>query len=102
MDWEDHIEGLMDATRDTFGEAVEYSPAAGGGPFEFEAIFDRETEIVIDNVVTFRPTLDIKLADLAVDPEQGDSVTVGEETFTVDYMREDGKGGALLILQRTT
>src|SRR5690348_13864215 len=104
MDWEDHVEGIQDTCLDVFGvgdDEVSYSPAAGGGPFTLNGIFDRETEIVQGDTITFRPTLELKLADLAVDPEQDDSVTIAGETYKVDWVRKDGVGGAVLIMTRT-
>ena len=47
-----------------------------------------------------RRVLDLLLADLAVEPEEGDTLTVDDNDYRVVDVRADGMGGAKLILHR--
>ena len=91
------------AARDEFGGSVSYSPAAGGGPYALDAILDRPFEAVelgpADVAIAGRrPILDVRLADLPVEPVPGDTLTVSGSSFTVEEVEPDGRGGAKLFL----
>lgn len=103
--------GLADApitaTRDEFASAIVYTPAAGGGPFSFDAIFDRPYEEVQigaaeAGIAARRPVLDLRLADLddgSTAPLPGDTLTVdGSATYTVEEVEPDGLGSSKLYL----
>lgn len=101
-----------------YGRPVTFSPAnklvKPGDPFI--AIFDREHEIILDELAnselrgsghsTTVPVLTIRLADFATRPAQGDQVTVlahlsrpTEGTWTVWDVKPDGEGCADLLLR---
>ena len=92
------------AVRGEFGEAVEYRPAAGGGPYSIVAPFDEAYQTVRlegeVEVAATRPVLDVRLADLPVDPAEGDEVDVDGRTWTVEEVERDGRGSAKLYLHR--
>jgi hypothetical protein len=100
--------GLADlatkAARDEFGSEIVYTPVAGGGPFTLTATFDRAFEAVSLGGADFeiasrRPILDLRLADLSVEPKTGDSLTVdGSNAYTVEEIEPDGRGSAKLFL----
>lgn len=87
------------AVRDTFGATVTYEPV-GGGTHALVAPFDRthvdvqlSTEV---GVTSTRPMLELRLADLAVEPQEGDQFVAGGERYQVEEVRLDGRGGAKL------
>jgi hypothetical protein len=97
------MEGLLDATQELLGEEVTFSPAAGGGPFTLNAIFDTDTEVVGGDagVVSYVPTLALKLSDCPVEPDEGDEFTIGGVDYKVGYFLEkDAEGGAVLVLNK--
>lgn len=90
-----------------FGRPVIWAPKAGGPPVQIRAVFDAAAETVdIDRggaaagVVTRKPTLILRLADLPSPPLQGDRIEVDGQGFRVAEVRPDGDGGATLPLIR--
>ena len=104
MGW-DLADAAIVACRDEFKSAISYSPAAGGGPYLLDAILDRPFEAVelgpADVAIAGRrPVLDLRLADLPVEPLPGDSLTDLDDggTYTVEEIEPDGRGSAKLFL----
>lgn len=105
MGWQD----LTAATNRTlaqagaFGEAVQYSPFAGGGPLARSWPFDEEfEEIDADTgagITSQRPNLLITLSELSAPPQRGDRfvrVRTGK-TYSVDEIQKDGVGTVLAL-----
>lgn len=103
--------GLADAAtiaaRDEFASAIVYTPAAGGGPFTLDAVFDRPFEEVVlgpaeAGIAARRPVVDLRLGDLNegnTDPVPGDTLTVdGSNAYTIEEVEPDGRGSAKLYL----
>ncbi len=95
------------AARDEFSSEIVYTPAAGGGPFSFEAVFDRPYEEVQlgaaeSALAARRPVLDLRLLDLdsgTTEPLPGDTMTIdGAGPYTVEEIEPDGRGSAKLYL----
>ena len=101
--WEDLAAMVGGAARDAFATTVLYRPE-GGAPIAIAAIFHAEhAEAGLAGgvpVTTTAPVLDLLLADLAVEPEEGDTLTVDDNDYRVVDVRADGMGGAKLILHR--
>ena len=101
--WDDLAAMVGAAARDAFGTTVLYRPH-GGDPVTIAAIFHAEhAEAGLAGgvpVTTTAPVLDLLLADLAVEPEEGDTLTVDDNDYRVVDVRADGMGGAKLILHR--
>jgi hypothetical protein len=101
--WDDLAAMAGVAARDAFGTAVLYRPE-GGDPVTITAIFHAEHgEAGLAGgvpVTTIAPVLDVWLADLAAEPEEGDTLTVAGGDYRVVDIRADGIGGAKLILHR--
>ena len=91
------------AARDAFGTTVLYRPQVGD-PVTITAIFHAEhAEAGLAGgvpVTTTAPVLDVLLADLPAEPEEGDTLTVTGTDYRVVDIRTDGMGGAKLILHR--
>lgn len=104
--WAGALGDLTRAVRDTFPEAVVYTPA-GGDAASITAVFDEAHEAVEfrdgQPVSTVQPTLWARLADLAAAPGPGDTVTLSTSgrTFEVVDVQPDGAGGATLRLLET-
>lgn len=98
---------------DVYGETVTYRPlrsSPGSAPFEVVGIFDREAEVILEEVrgsevdapghSTQMPVLAVRLADFADEPRQQDEIEIGAETFRVFDVQKDGRGMADLILRK--
>ena len=101
--WDDLAAMVGGAARDAFGTTVLYRPESGD-PVTITAIFHAEhAEAGLAGgvpVTTTAPVLDVPLADLAVEPEEGDTLTVAGSDYRVVDILTDGMGGAKLILHR--
>ena len=114
-DWSDAISDLQEVCRDTFGVPVSYIPSVekrpglGGAAIAISGIFDdsRETVNVMSggggggmDAVIPRPVVEIRIADLGIDPMEGDEVVVGGATYRIIDFHLDGHGAAVLFLNR--
>ena len=114
-DWASAVGDLQEACRDTFGVPVRYIPSVekrpglGGAAIEITGIFDdsRETVNVMSGAggggmeaVIPRPVVEIRVADLGVEPMEGDEVTVNGITYRILDVQADGHGAAVLVLNR--
>lgn len=101
--WDDLAVMVGGAARDAFATTVLYRPE-GGAPITIAAIFHAEhAEAGLAGgvpVTTTAPVLDVLLADLPVEPEEGDTLTVSGTDYRVVDIRSDGMGGAKLLLHR--
>lgn len=97
-----------------YGQTVAYGPvvsAPAAEVFDVDGIFERHHEIILDEMKgseldapghsTTAPVLTVRLSDFEADPEQGDQITIGAETFAVWDVQPDGHGMADLILRLT-
>ncbi|MBF0190221.1 MAG: hypothetical protein HQL99_03605 [Magnetococcales bacterium] len=101
----------------TFGVPVIYIPSLderpefAGTPIDLVGIFDAKREIVALggrdglDAVSLHTVVEIKLADLIItgdliEPMAGDDVTVAGLLYRVLDVQPDGKGLAMLILNR--
>jgi len=91
-------EAAMGVINRVIGESITYTPSVGS-PATIYAVFENAW-VDVEGVVTLKPTLRIKLADLVSSPAKGDQVTVSGTTYKVMESRVDGYGGSTLILQK--
>ena len=111
-DWADALSDLQETCRDTFGVPVRYIPSVekrpglGGAAIEITGIFDDSRETVnlmggggMEAVIP-RPVVEIRIADLGIDPMEGDEVTVNEITYRILDVQADSHGAAVLVLNR--
>jgi hypothetical protein len=80
-----------------FGTEISYSPSSGSD-FTVRGIFDRITdeEQHVDGVSR---KLFLKLADCPVQPDHGDTLTVGARNYRVHEVLVDEGGGVQLTLR---
>lgn len=96
----------------TFGVPVVYTPSMetrmelGGAPINLVGVFDEKRDIVtlmgsggLDAVVP-HPAVEIRVADLGIDPMSGDDVAVNGLTYRILDVQLDGRGMALLHLDQ--
>ena len=87
----------------TFGETVTFYPKSGGA-YKVEAVFDNNYEAIdpdTEQVISAnQPALGVNLNDVDFEMKRGDEVQVRETRYNVIDKREDGQGGALLLLHK--
>ena len=103
MGWRKLADGLLVRTRNTFGETIVYTPQGGSsrvikGVFQSaHQQFDPDAGAM---VIVESPVLDLRLADLSVEPKADDAVQVGTRLFKVSKRLDDGNGGTKLFLRK--
>ena len=112
--WADAVSDLQGICLDTFGTPVRYlpnvekRPGFGGQVIIITGVFDdsRETVSLMGGgssgmeAVVPRPVVEVRLADLGIDPMEGDEVMVNEITYRILDVQLDGLGAAVLVLNR--
>lgn len=103
--FKDLYSGVLGITTHCLGETVCYRPKAGG-VHTINAVFD-EKHIDLDPdieefVSSNDPKIGVRLSDIPQVPEEGDRVDIGKRIFEVKDVREDGQGGAEIMLYRIT
>lgn len=91
----DSVVGLCNSV---FGQTVSYTPDEGS-PVSIKGVFNYAW-IEVEGVMTQKPILRIRLADLDEEPGKGDEVEIDEVDYRVVESRVDGHGGTILILQK--
>jgi hypothetical protein len=95
---------------DEFGATATYTH--GATTVSIDGIFDAASAIVADGdglqtgmesagILTTRPNLLVREADLPSGADEDDEVTIGSTDYRVAEIRPDGTGMALLILEST-
>lgn len=105
MAWSDLYNSILSQALRTLGQDVQYTPAATGVAVTIRGIFSKPNESVdvthgMAPITGTRPTLGIRLSDLAAKPTKSDTVVVNGVTYRVIDSSEDGEGGSRLQLQK--
>lgn len=101
-----NLQGIVNrATRDTWGQAVSYTPQSTSVAESVTAIYDA-AHVAVElggevPISTTRPMLLVTAADLSVTPSKGDTLVIGSGTFEVTDVQPDSSGSYRLILGRT-
>lgn len=104
MSFRDHVDSILSHATAAFGEDVKFLPD-GGGIYIVKGIFNNEyqavdldlRQVVSDN----QPTLGINLNDIDFEFKAKEcDVEIRGLRFRIIDKREDGQGGALLMLHR--
>ncbi len=86
-----------------FGETVTYRPRVGS-PVTITAAFSEEYEEVASDsnltVVSARPNVLLRLADLALEPVEGDRLDCRGQAWAVEESRTDGTGTSRVFLRK--
>ena len=102
-DFRDRVSRVLNHATKAFGEEVTYYPQAGGSLF-ITGIFDNEYESVdpdTEQVISAnQPVLGVNLNDVSFELKAEDSVKIRNLTYKIYDVREDGQGGASLLLHR--
>ena len=103
ISFRDRVDRILQKCTKTFGESIEYYPRNGGfysicGIFDndYESI-DPETEQLISSN---QPVLGVNLNDVDFEMKINDTLKVRNLTYKVYEVREDGQGGASLLLHK--
>ena len=103
-DFREKVNRVLNHGMETFGETVTFYPNSGG-VHKFEAVFDNSYQAIdpdTEQVISAnQPTLGINLNKVEFDIKQGDEVQVRDTRYRITDKREDGQGGALLLLHKT-
>jgi len=99
--WRNLTSTLLDQVVKTMGVTATYSPQTGDD-YEVDGIFDRPFEQIEagqDNShESTAPTFGVNEADMEATPEEGDSLTIDGDEFTVFKVQPDGQGHYTLLL----
>lgn len=103
VDFRERVDRVLNHCTGTFGEEVTLYPM-GGGVFKIRGIFDHEHVTVdpdTEQVISAnQPALGVNLNDVSVDVKDGDIIQVRNLKYRVIDNREDGQGGATILLHR--
>jgi hypothetical protein len=87
-----------------FGASVTYLPKEGGDPLAITGVYSAPSELVEigapTSISTSAPVLGVEREDLPSGDRIGDTLVLGGVTWKVIDVREDGEGGADLMLHR--
>ncbi|MGN6589293.1 MAG: head-tail joining protein [Sphingomicrobium sp.] len=106
IDWNAVVIGPLQSV---FGEPVIYTPQ-GGAAFQITGVFDDayQKEVIFDDattgVTTVAAVLGIQLSQFSVAPAQNDALQVTRTgaTYVVREVRVDSRGGAKLLLSKSS
>lgn len=102
-DFRDRVNNLLRHCTKNFGEQVVYYPKRGGS-HKIEGIFDNDVETVDPEteqlISSQQPILGVNLNDLKFEMKINDQVRIRNLMFRIIEVREDGQGGAQLILHK--
>lgn len=103
IDFRDRVNKLLNHAKNNFGEDAVYHPQAGGS-HTLRGIFDNEYQAVdpdTEQVISAnQPVFGVNLFDLDFEILVGDTIDIRNLTYKITDKREDGQGGASLILHR--
>ncbi len=113
-DWASAVSDLQGICLDTFGVPIRYIPSVekrpglGGMPIDVVGVFDDNREMVnlmsggsggMDAVIP-RPVVELRVADLGIDPMEGDEMVISAITYRILDVQPDGHGSVVLVLNR--
>lgn len=102
-DFRDKVNDVLNHGMETFGEVVTFYPRAGG-VYKVKAVFDNSYEAIDPDteqlISANQPTLGVNLNKIEFEMREGDEVQVRDTRYSVHDKREDGQGGALLLLHK--
>lgn len=103
MDFRERVDKILTKSVQVFGEEVTFYPRAGG-VYKIRAIFDNDyfgLDVQTEKVVSVnQPNLGYNINDLPIDIMVEDAVLIRDIKYKIQDKREDGQGGARLMLHR--
>lgn len=101
MDFRNLVDNVLTHGMNTFGEKVKFFPKCGG-VYEVQAVFDVDFQVVdaqTEQLVSAnQPALGVNLNAISWDLQKEDEVEIRGARYRVHEKREDGQGGAVLLL----
>lgn len=97
------VQGTLGAAMVVMGTPFTITPA-GGQPQTLDAVFDaafvEEVPDVGGDIIlsTHAPMIGVRLSDLNVEPQTGDTIIRKGITYDITHIEPDGQGGTRLIL----
>ena len=102
-DFRERVNKVLRHCTSTFGEEVIYYPRKGGS-HKIKGIFDNDVELVdpeTEQLVSSNASmLGVNLNDLDFEMKIDDQIQIRNLRYIVVEVREDGQGGASLILHK--
>lgn len=103
MDFRERVDRILTKSVQVFGEEVTFYPRAGG-VYTIRGVFDNNyfgLDVQTEQVVSVnQPNLGYNINDLPIEVNVEDVVKIRDMKFKVQDKREDGQGGARLLLHR--
>lgn len=103
IDFRKRVDRLLNHCMKTFGEEVTFYPQVGG-VYKVRGVFDNDYESVDPDteqlISSNQPAIGINLNDVKFEISQEDEIKVRETRYRIIDKREDGQGGALLLLHK--
>ena len=102
-DFRERVNNILCHSNKAFGECIQYYPKTGG-TYSIQGIFNNEHEAIDPEteqlVSSQQPVLGVNLNDLDFEMKVSDQVKIRNLMFRVIEVREDGQGGAQLLLHK--
>ena len=102
-DFRDRVDKILNASKSAFGESATLFPLSGG-EYPIEGIFDNEYQAVdpdTEQVISGNhPVFGINLFDFDFEIKNKDKLKIRNLFYTIYDVREDGQGGASLLIHR--
>lgn len=104
VDFRDRVNRVLNSCTKTFGEDCSYYPPDRNGSFLIRGVFDNNYQAVdpdTEQVISAnQPVLGVNLFDLDFEMKIKGKVKIRNLTYIINEIREDGQGGAKLILHK--
>lgn len=103
MAWSDAATMAQQAARTALGDSVTYTPDGGSGESITAPFFSAFESVTLQGdvpVISEGPACAVYIADLTQTPVAGDTITANSVVYTIEEVRLDGEGAALLMLSR--
>jgi len=103
VDFRNKVDRVLKHSMKEFGREFDFYPSSGG-VYRIRAIFDNDYQMVdpdTEQVVSANQSaLGVNLNDFSFDVRTGDRVIVDSIMYRIIDKREDGQGGATLLLHK--
>lgn len=101
MDFRNLVDNVLTHSMNAFGEPVVFYPKCGG-VYNLRAVFDNDYQVVdpqTDQLISAnQPALGVNLNDIKFKLKKDDEVEIRAVRYRVQEKKEDGQGGAVLLL----
>lgn len=101
MDFRNLVDNVLKKCTATFGEEVTFFPKAGG-VYKIQGVFDNDFQMVdvqTDRLISAnQPALGVNLNDFNFQIKKDDEVSIRNVRYRIQEKKEDGQGGAVLLL----